>query len=129
VDGRSLLPLIEDPDLASGRRQAALLDLWPGSGRGEDVTRVPSFHGVRTNRHLYVEYKTGERELYDLAVDPNQLENRAGDADAGLIAALAARVAQLRECAGLTCRAFEDLPVPEGGVSTEPPKKPADVLD
>jgi hypothetical protein len=27
----------------------------------------------------YVEHESGERELYDLNVDPAQLENKAGD--------------------------------------------------
>ena len=91
-DGRSLAPWLHDPDGAHARRRAALLDLWPRSAGREDKTKVPSFHGVRTERHLFVEYKTGERELYDLAVDPAQLDNRIEGADADLVGALEERV-------------------------------------
>jgi N-acetylglucosamine-6-sulfatase len=73
---------------------------------------VPSYHGLRTRDALYVEYATGERELYDLARDPAQLENAIGSADAARLAALAGRVTALRSCAGARCRALEDEPLP-----------------
>ena len=45
----------------------------------------------------YVEYATGEKELYDLAADPWELDNHAGNpADAAVQSALAARLAELR---------------------------------
>jgi MYXO-CTERM domain-containing protein len=40
---------------------------------------VPSYCGVRTETEKYVRYQTGERELYDLADDPFELENLAND--------------------------------------------------
>ena len=39
--------------------------------------------GIRTARHTYVEYGTGERELYDLAADPYQTKNIARDRRSG----------------------------------------------
>ena len=41
--------------------------------------RVPTYCGIRSLRYAYVEYKTGERELYDLVNDPYELVNRADD--------------------------------------------------
>ena len=40
---------------------------------------VPDYFGVRDveNGYTWVEYETGERELYDLDLDPDQLENEA----------------------------------------------------
>ena len=55
--------------------------------------------GLRTARHTYVEYGTGERELYDLQADPFQLANQAGTADPALLEAFAARLAELKNCA------------------------------
>jgi hypothetical protein len=56
------------------------------------------------------------------AVDPNQLENVYGDADGALVAALRERLAALRACAGASCRALEDFPVPEA--EARDPTKP-----
>jgi hypothetical protein len=58
----------------------------------------PDYFGVRdvARGYTYVEYETGERELYDLTADPWQLDNRAGDAAFATIEAeLARRLEQL----------------------------------
>ena len=36
---------------------------------------VPTYCGVRTETHKYVRYETGERELYDLMLDPEEMDN------------------------------------------------------
>ena len=55
--------------------------------------------------YVYAEYDNGDRELYDMARDPFQLESRHGDpAYAAIRARLAARLAALRTCAGASCR-------------------------
>jgi hypothetical protein len=55
------------------------------------------FSGVRTHRYAYAEHTTGEVELYDMKVDPNQLTNIAGDpANASLMAQLSSLVASLK---------------------------------
>jgi arylsulfatase A-like enzyme len=98
VDGRPLLPLALDPKLETDR---ALLIEGFSHGRRAGLP----FEGVRTGRWLYVEYETGEQELYDLQTDPEQLENRATDPTlGGRRAALAARLAKLRGCSGAGCR-------------------------
>jgi hypothetical protein len=55
-----------------------------------------------------VEYANGEREVYDMQTDPYQLQNLAATADPALLADLAARLEQLRVCAGAGCRGAED---------------------
>ncbi len=59
---------------------------------------VPDYFGVRdlAGGFTYVEYESGERELYDLTVDPAQLENKAGDPTyAAMRARFAQRLAEL----------------------------------
>ena len=38
----------------------------------------PSFEAIRTERYMYAEYDTGEKELYDLQKDPWELQSRDG---------------------------------------------------
>jgi N-acetylglucosamine-6-sulfatase len=71
------------------------------------------YEGLDTGRYFYVEYSTKERELYDLATDPNEMHNLAADRSPpirSLIASFSARVRALRTCAGKTCIAAEDAP-------------------
>lgn len=72
---------------------------------------VPAYRGMRTLDYLYVEYATGEKELYDLKNDPDQLQNLAAKTDAAVLAKLVARLAKLKKCAAAACRAAEDAPV------------------
>jgi arylsulfatase A-like enzyme len=95
LDGVPLQPLAADP--RSGRGRALLLE-------GLEGNRA-SYTAVRTERWLWVEYDDGGRELYDLARDPLQLRSRhAGKAFAAARVELAARLAELRDCAGEDCR-------------------------
>ncbi|MDQ3103443.1 MAG: sulfatase [Actinomycetota bacterium] len=74
-DGRSLRRLINDPLLEPGRSIA--LENWC---QVEETAcfdpLVARYRGVRTNRYAYMEYPSGERELYDLVKDPDQLKSR-----------------------------------------------------
>ncbi|HZS07932.1 MAG TPA: sulfatase [Blastocatellia bacterium] len=69
---------------------------------------IPPFTGLRTQRYTYVQYATGERELYDLRSDPDQLKNIAGGADPVLLWRLARQLVELRHCAVAGCRASEN---------------------
>src|SRR5262249_36311676 len=94
VDGRSLRPLLgehlpakrdwrQGVPLGTGTPRAPPPGV-PGGGakpytaqtRGQ--VYLPEFTGVRSDRYLYLQYVTGERELYDLRDDPFQLHNLAG---------------------------------------------------
>jgi len=94
-DGRSLLPLLRGSG-AWPDRTVLLEGGPPGS--------VTDYGGLRSRDSSYVEWADGERELYDLRRDPDQLQNVASDpAYAGVAAALGARLASARTCAGATC--------------------------
>lgn len=91
MDGRPLMPIARNPGKAANR--TLLME-----------TRY--YHGVETQRFRYTEYdKTGEFELYDLKKDPYELANKAGKkAYAKVQQRLAAKLAELRACAGADCR-------------------------
>jgi N-acetylglucosamine-6-sulfatase len=68
AEGKSLLPLIEDPDRSW--RSDFVIEHFFGAG-------VPSYCAVRNETHIYILYSTGFEELYDLSNDPAQLNNVA----------------------------------------------------
>jgi N-acetylglucosamine-6-sulfatase len=90
MDGRSLIPVAQQPGIAQGR---------------ELLIEEPSFKAIRTARYMYAEHRSGERELYDLKNDPFELVSRhKAPAYASVKAQLAARLHQLQNCAGSSCR-------------------------
>jgi N-acetylglucosamine-6-sulfatase len=103
VDGRSLLPLIDNASSEGWR--TALLNERPQAGGHYPV---PAYHAVITNRYTYVEYETGERELYNRHEDPYQLESIHETADPALLQALHTRLMTLKACAGNSCNAAEN---------------------
>jgi N-acetylglucosamine-6-sulfatase len=68
----------------------------------------PAFKAVRTRDHLYVEYATGESELYDLEKDPYELNNVYDDAGLDTLWRYEGWLDALRDCVGEECRAAED---------------------
>ncbi|MGH2986702.1 MAG: sulfatase family protein [Solirubrobacterales bacterium] len=89
LDGHSLRP---GADRSHGPRAEVLIEVFE---------RKQAFTGLRTRRYTYAEYENGDRELYDLRRDPEQLENLARRRRlSGLRARLAQRLAELRGCAG-----------------------------
>jgi hypothetical protein len=106
-DGRSLIPFAAHPARSHGRE---LLIEQFGSAADEEGQAGVTYAAVRTTRYKYVDYGSGEIELFDLAADPYELDNRHGDpALATSEAALATRLAGLRNCAGASCRARPSL--------------------
>lgn len=97
MDGRSLLPL--------ARRRSA------GAGR-DLLLEMPrdDKRAVRSPRYMYTEHPDGERELYDMRVDPFQLESlhvggpHETSRSAALERRLATRLRELEGCAGGACR-------------------------
>lgn len=70
VDGTSLVPLMTGDRATLGRPILLRHVHYPHV--------APTFWGLRTERFTYVEYPSGERELYDDDADPSQLRNLAG---------------------------------------------------
>ena len=108
VDGRSLLPFTEHPLRFHGRE--LLIQQGDGVDADDEVITGGRYDAIRTSRYLYVINATGERELYDLEKDPGELQNQVTNpAYDGAEAALARRLAALRDCAGASCRAKPSL--------------------
>lgn len=70
-DGVSLVPLLRDG--AQDGLPGEVFAEWVGD------ERIPAWWELRTPRWAYIELATGERELYDLGEDPDQLVNLADD--------------------------------------------------
>jgi N-acetylglucosamine-6-sulfatase len=102
VDGRSLVPLLRGakPPLANWR-QDFLVESYT---QPEAPPTVQSYFALRTQDTLYVEYASGERELYDLKADPYQLSSLHKVAGSERMKALSNRLSKLKSCDAKTCR-------------------------
>jgi arylsulfatase A-like enzyme len=102
VDGSSFAPLLTNSPPPSWR--TAFL---------EEVLTGNTHKSVHTQKYMFVEYDTGEHELYDLSVDPYQLQSQPRTtANGQLYSELQARLNALRNCSGTgtttaSCRAAE----------------------
>jgi N-acetylglucosamine-6-sulfatase len=95
IDGRSLLPLLDGDGGGEWPRQRSLLVELDQTPKGEQKRVRPcSFFGVRSHDRVLIRHRTvavpGEEcrktdvtEHYDLATDPEQLDNLASTSEAG----------------------------------------------
>ncbi|REE97626.1 sulfatase family protein [Thermomonospora umbrina] len=104
MDGHSLFQTATLPD-----PRGVLVETGPRT----DGSRW--YQAIRGERYLYVEHSTGERELYDLQVDPHQLDSRHDDpALAAVRQDLTTRLHFLRDCGKA------GKPVCPGAAGTDP---------
>jgi arylsulfatase A-like enzyme len=120
VDGRSLLSLAKGH--ASTWARTALL-----SERETDEMPPNTWDMLRMNFSNYTRYEDGEKEYYDLRLDPYQLHNALGSSDTtypppapAIRAYYERRLNDLYACSGHegpgSCREAEDAPLlPSGG--------------
>jgi len=112
VDGRSLEPLLTSSPPTSWR-SAFLVEHRRSPEEYANVRTIPNYAAIRTGRYNYVEYETGERELYDLNADPAELTNIYNSASQTLISNLQTRLVALKSCAkadtsATSCKTAED---------------------
>jgi N-acetylglucosamine-6-sulfatase len=102
INESTVVPLLTGDPLPNNwrRTSAASAQLSEEWGR-------PWLKGLRTKNYLYVEYKTGEHELYDLRKDPYELNNRYASAPQQLKGRLESQLDPLRHCKAAECRAAE----------------------
>jgi len=134
VDGRSFKPLLDgsQPDVW---RKALFLEhraptitkssnnglLEPPDFYDLQMTHVtdfgpPVFVGIRTQANAingygpinYIEYDTGEREFYDISVDPLQLNNNYPATDPAVISRLSNWLTTIKSASGQALRTLEE---------------------
>lgn len=118
-DGHSLVRLLHGAP-APEWRNAVLVEHHGADLRGvdPDFQQPPSgnprtYEAMRTPRFLYVEYRNGEREYYDVLQDPFELHNVAGRLTLLRRSALHAQLAALERChTGTACWAAGHVPPP-----------------
>jgi len=82
---------------------------WRDAVYVEDRTR--GWRMLRTERYAYVEWHTGEEELYDMNSDPYQLRSLHADRDKAVIMSqLSRRLSAMKSCSGDSCRSAEVAP-------------------
>jgi arylsulfatase A-like enzyme len=89
VNGQSLIPLVRSPG-TFGRNDLLIEELGA-------ATTSKTWSSIRTHRYKYTEYANGDRELYDMALDPFELTNVFNDPSyASVVSTLSARLAVLK---------------------------------
>lgn len=111
MDGVDLADAVDRPERYGDR--AILIESVEG----------PAYSAVRTADWLWVEYLGSGRELYDMRVDPYQLESlHRSSAHKATRQRLAAVLADLRSCAGSNCLiGGPPSPPPSSTAPTDPP--------
>ena len=94
LDGLSLAGILKGEEARV--RSALLLELLEGR---------QAFQAVRSERWMLAHYASGGTQLFDVAQDPYELENLAGEpAVEKTETRLSRRLRELSECAGASCR-------------------------
>jgi N-acetylglucosamine-6-sulfatase len=114
VDGRSLMPFARNPSLTTrrailhetgGRRYAGPREQDESTNGRRALRRVMTYRAVRTTRWLYIRWRGGERELYNLRNDPDQMNSLHADPSRKRVRkVLAKRLRQLARCRGAACQ-------------------------
>jgi arylsulfatase A-like enzyme len=131
IDGASLLPFLRDPDLRT--RRGILFESFVEtndveangeptaqkvvreaqrrrpSGKSEAKASIVAppkdYEGIRLGPYKYIEWPDGEKELYDINKDPNELNNIVRVPNYFPIRAfLHAQLIRLEACVGRACR-------------------------
>lgn len=114
VDGRSLTDMLATGEVPASWRQATISESLGTSSPGDpdyQPEAPPQFTALRTPDWLFVVYRDGERELYDLRADPYETNNVISTASTTLVAGLYSQLQAMRSCAGETCRQADAIVV------------------
>ncbi len=127
IDGRSLVPYMRDPSLRSRRPILfeSFVETADVEANGEPTAQRPrrntkgdkhkatasivappkDYEGIRLGPYKYIEWPDGEKELYDITKDPNELNNVVRVPNLSPIRAfLHAQLVRLEACVGRTCQ-------------------------
>lgn len=129
IDGRSLVPFMKDPSLRSRRpilfesfvetadveangeptaqraRRARASTSRKGDASASIVAPPKDYLGIRLGPYKYIEWPSGEKELYDITKDPYELNNIVRVRNLSPIRAfLHAQLVRLEACVGKRCQ-------------------------
>ncbi|HEX5988629.1 MAG TPA: sulfatase [Solirubrobacterales bacterium] len=126
IDGRSLVPYMKDPSLRSRRpilfesfvetndveangeptAQRSRVTGTRRHGASASIVAPPKdYLGIRLGPYKYIEWPSGEKELYDITKDPNELNNIVRVRNLSPIRAfLHAQLIRLEACVGRRCQ-------------------------
>ena len=102
INERTVAPLLTGDPLPNNWRKTSA-----ASAQSSEEWGRPWMKALRTQNYLYVDYKTGEHELYDLRRDPYELHNGYATAPPELKKRLEAELDALRQCTAAECYAAE----------------------
>jgi arylsulfatase A-like enzyme len=125
-DGRSLLPYARDGSLRSER--PILHEGLVGRDADDETAsgRVRVYYAIRTARYLYVKWRGGAREIYDLRRDPYELRSRHADPRYKVVMdQLGLEVKRLRSCDGEDCQVPVPIQLPTRRAGEVPSTAPA----
>jgi N-acetylglucosamine-6-sulfatase len=104
VDGVSLLPLLRGQNVPVWRDAALVEHHGPDFNAGDPDAPQPgsgnptTYEALRLPGSTYVEYANGEREYYDVTVDPYELTNTASQLSSSQLTALHSLLDGLENC-------------------------------
>jgi len=124
IDGRSLVPFTRDPSLrsrrpilfesfvetndveANGEPPAQRARRDSGDGANASIIAPPKdYLGIRLGPYKYIEWPSGEKEMYDITKDPYELNNIVRVRNLSPIRAfLHAQLVRLESCVGRRCQ-------------------------
>ena len=114
ADGHSLMPFLRGETVSDWRNVALVEhegaqgvpyslddpDRTPADAKN-GVSPVDTYEAIRMPDSVYVEYKTGETEYYDLKTDPDEMTNTAKSLSAAQVKAFHDRIDAIKNCHGL----------------------------
>jgi N-acetylglucosamine-6-sulfatase len=127
ADGRSLVRLLHGEPVPAGWRKVIFLEQFesaePATGESgilEPADPANAKAGAKIFRHLglrsagfkYIASMPPFEEYYDLAADPDEMDNRAPRLPAAYRGRLSALARAFSSCAGKSCRDLESRPLP-----------------
>jgi N-acetylglucosamine-6-sulfatase len=126
IDGRSLVPFMRDPALRSRRpllfesfvetadveangeptaQRARPATAHSSNAHASIVAPPKDYLGIRLGPYKYIEWPSGEKEMYDITKDPYELNNIVRVRNLSPIRAfLHAQLVRLERCVGRACR-------------------------
>jgi hypothetical protein len=116
-DGVSLLPVWHGKTPQNWQNAALIEHHGPTTNprdpdfQNYDSANPTSYEAIRTKQFLYVEYRNGQREFYNLLTDPYELQNVADKLTVSQRETLHTELARLRHChTSAACQAAARLP-------------------